>query len=78
MNEGLNCSPAAPRGTEQQLVRLSPAVECVMSRCRADLGRQWDAFDFCELCPLLAHCYAQESATTQGATSRVIDIERSR
>jgi len=69
---------ARPQNTEQQLVRLSPAVECVMTCCRDDRGRQWDAFDFCELCPLLAHCYAQESATTQGATSRVTDMERTR
>lgn len=51
---------AAPRNTEEQLVRLAPAVESAMSRCRADFGRQMDAFDFCELCPLLVHCHAQE------------------
>lgn len=51
---------AANPNTEEQLVRLSPAVESVMSRCRADLGRQMDAFDFCKGCPLLSHCHAQE------------------
>ena len=69
---------ARPQNTEQQLVRLSPAVEYVMSHCRADRDRPWDAFNFCELCPLLAHCSAQENATTQGATSRITDMDMTR
>jgi len=46
--------------TVEPLVRLSFLVSDVMERCRKDFMRQVQDFDFCEVCPLLAHCHAQE------------------
>lgn len=46
--------------TKKQLVRLAPSIDACMRRCRANFDRQMDTFDFCELCPILAHCNNQE------------------
>jgi hypothetical protein len=46
--------------TVEPLVRLSFLVGDVMQKCRKDFMRQIQDFDFCEVCPLLAHCHAQE------------------
>jgi hypothetical protein len=46
--------------TIEPLVRLSFLVNEVMEKCRKDLMRHVQDFDYCEVCPLLKHCHAQE------------------
>jgi len=54
--------------TEEQPVRLAYLIESAMADCRNDIGRQMDDFDYCMVCPLLAHCVAQEKRNNAKGT----------
>jgi hypothetical protein len=60
---------AAPRKTDEQLARLSFIVTEAMAKCRKDFMRQIQDFDYCEVCPLLKHCHAQEHEPNNGGES---------
>ena len=56
---------AKPNEVFDPLVRLSFLINDAMGKCRKDFIRQINNFDFCESCPLLMHCQAQEHTNTE-------------
>jgi hypothetical protein len=57
------------------LVRLSFLVNEVMAKCRKDLMLQVQDFDYCEVCPLLIHCHAQEHALSSALFARCVETK---
>ena len=51
--------------------RLSAIIKRSMRACRKDLGRMLADFDYCEVCPLLDICVAQEREEKDQDESRL-------